>query len=353
MPLVAHSDLPAFDYLRRQGYDILSLERARHQDIRELHIGLLNLMPDAALRATERQFLRLVGSCNRIAQICVHPFSVAPEARGSEAQAYLRSHYESFDDLRREGLDALIVTGANPAARDMTQEAFWQPMVEVVDWARHNVCSILCSCFASHAMLQQYFGVERIRRPFKRWGVYSHRITEPEHPLVRHVNTRFDAPRSHVFEVYPEQITEVGGRVLAASPEVGLHLATSEDGFRFVFFQGHPEYDVDSLFKEYKREVQRYLSGERKDFPPYPEQYFSTEAATLLDNHKQAVLEARHSGGEAPALPEAEVSPLLDNTWTDTGKAIFNNWLGLVYQKTDRDRRRPFMEGLDPEKLKI
>ena len=129
MPLVAHSDLPAFDRLRREGHEVLSTERARRQDIRELHIGLLNMMPDAALRATERQFLRLIGACNRIVQLCVHPFAVDAHARSPEAQDYLREHYADFDDLRRNGLDALIVTGANPATSDITREAFWEPMI--------------------------------------------------------------------------------------------------------------------------------------------------------------------------------------------------------------------------------
>ena len=61
MPLVAHIPLPTFDYLNQRGENILNLGHALHQDIRELHIGFLNMMPDAALAVTERQFLRLVG----------------------------------------------------------------------------------------------------------------------------------------------------------------------------------------------------------------------------------------------------------------------------------------------------
>lgn len=353
MPLVAHSGLPSFDYLRDEGYEVLTPDKARTQDIRELHIGLLNMMPDAALRATERQFLRLVGSCNRIVQICIHPFSVDAQSRGAEAQAYLGEFYEEFEDLREEGLDALILTGANPVTADITAEAFWQPMIEVVDWAQENVCSILCSCLASHAMLKQYHGVERFRRPSKRWGVYSHRVTEPDHPLVRHVNTRFDAPRSHVFEVSPEQVEDAGGRILAADPATGWHLATSADGFRFVYFQGHPEYDIDSLLKEYKREMQRFAAGEREDLPPYPDNYLPDAAREILDAHRDAAAQALGAGRPVPNLPEAEVRPELDNTWTDTGKAIFNNWLGLVYQLTDADRRRPFMPGIDPKTFRI
>ena len=102
MPLVAHSALPTFDRLRAQGHDILSRERAERQDIRELHVGFLNMMPDAALQATERQFIRLVGSCNRIAQFYVHHFSLPELRRGPEAQAYVEAHYERFETWPRK-----------------------------------------------------------------------------------------------------------------------------------------------------------------------------------------------------------------------------------------------------------
>src|SRR5210317_147384 len=115
MPLVEHSKLPAFAQLRAQGHEVLSLDRAQSQDIRELHIGLLNMMPDAALQATERQFLRLIGSSNRIAQFYVHLFSFPEIPRGEAAQAHIDRYYNSFEDLRAEGLDALIISGANPA----------------------------------------------------------------------------------------------------------------------------------------------------------------------------------------------------------------------------------------------
>ena len=156
MPLVAHSDLPSFARLRAEGQEVLTLERARRQDIRELHVGLLNMMPDAALEATERQFMRLVGSCNRIAQIHVHPFAVDAEVRGLKARDYIRRHYEAFEDVRASGLDALVISGANPALPEMEDEPFWEPLVEVMEWAAGHVCSVVCSCLATHAYLSTF-----------------------------------------------------------------------------------------------------------------------------------------------------------------------------------------------------
>jgi homoserine O-succinyltransferase len=141
MPLVAHSGLPTFRYLRDQGHEVLSIDRAVHQDIRELHIGFLNMMPDAALRATERQFIRLVGSCNRIAQFFVYPFSLPELERSADTLGYIERYYSDFDTLRDAGLDALIITGANVANPALEEEAFWEPLIEVVEWARGNVVS--------------------------------------------------------------------------------------------------------------------------------------------------------------------------------------------------------------------
>ena len=103
-----------------------------------------------------------------------------------------------------------------------------------------------------------------------------------------------------------------------------------------------------SLAKEYKREVTRFVAGERETYPGYPERYFTASARKMLDRHRDAVTEALAGGATPPAFPDAELEPQLDNTWGDTGKAMFNNWLGLVYQLTDVDRRRPLMANLDP-----
>ena len=154
MPLVAHNDLPTFRRLRERGEEVLTVERAKHQDIRELHIGLLNMMPDAALAATEQQFIRLVGNCNQIAQFYVYPFSIPELNRGTKAREHIRNHYFDFSELAGEGLDALIITGANVANPSLEQESFWEPLIEVARWAEKNVASTLCSCLATHALVK-------------------------------------------------------------------------------------------------------------------------------------------------------------------------------------------------------
>ena len=348
MPLVAHNSLPTFQRLKERGHEVLSLERAMHQDIRELHIGFLNMMPDAALAATEQQFIRMVGNANPIAQFYVYPFSLPELNRGEAAQAHIAEHYFGFDQLKEQGLDALIITGANVSNPSLDQEAFWDPLAEVVGWAEDNVASVLCSCLATHALLKHHYGINRQPLPRKQWGIYSHKIRMPDHPLLRDVNTRFDAPHSRYNEITEKQLEKAGLTVLAASDVAGVHLAVSPDLFRAVYFQGHPEYDAVSLLKEYKREVLRYFRGERDNGPRYPENYLAPEAGDVAKRFFTDAQNAAQRGDELPDFPDAELSALVDNTWGDTGKAIVNNWLGLVYQLTNLDRRLQFMPGVDP-----
>jgi len=348
MPIVAHTQLPTFERLREEGQTILDPDRALHQDIRELHIGLLNMMPDAALSATERQFFRLVNESNQIAQFYVHPFTLDALPRSPEARAHIDRYYEPFARLREDGLDALIITGANVSHPNLADEPFWEPLIEVIDWAAENVTSTLCSCLATHAVLQFRYGQRRYPLPAKRWGVYPHRVVERRHPLVNDVNTLFDVPHSRFNEIGRDQFDAAGLRVLAESGEAGVHLAVSEDGFRLVFFQGHPEYDTVSLLKEYKREVNRFVAGHRDDYPPFPENYIRLRDRAILEEHRDRTLIALDSGRKAPEFPEARVAAGLDNTWHDTAEGVVGNWMGKIYQLTHSDRRLPFMEGVDP-----
>jgi homoserine O-succinyltransferase len=343
MPLVAHNALPTFERLRRDGMVVLSTERAAQQEIRELHVGLLNMMPDAALEATERQFFRLVGESNPIAQFYVHPFTLPALPRGEAARAHIARYYESFDALREQGLDALIITGANVTHADLSEEPFWQPLIEVIDWAWDHVTSTLCSCLATHAVVQFRHGQTRVRQQAKVWGVFPHRVVMKQHPLVMDVNTRFDVPHSRWNDISRAQFDAAGLRVLVESETAGVHLAVSADGLRTVFFQGHPEYDTISLLKEYKRDLLLAAAG-KLDWPPYPENYFNVQARAILDEYRYRV-----ARGERLDFPEALLLPEIDNTWHDTAEAVVGNWIGCVYQVTHRDRHLPFMPGVNPD----
>jgi len=349
MPLVAHNKLPTFERLRAEGTSVLPPGRASQQDIRELHVGLLNMMPDAALAATERQFFRLVGESNPIAQFYVHPFTLPELERGPDAQTHIDEYYEPFDRIREQGLDALIVTGANVIGPELASQPFWEPLIAVIDWAMDNVTSTLCSCLATHAMLQFRHGKKRVPQPHKIWGVFPHRVLDKSHPLVNDVNTRFDVPHSRWNAVTRQQFEAAGLHVLVDNEDIGVHLATSADGLRVVFFQGHPEYDTISLLKEYKREVMLYANRKRDDYPPFPDNYFHTREKALLNEYRGRIEAALADGSRLPQFPERLIEGRLDNTWHDTAEAVVGNWMGLVYQITHSDRRLPFMQGINPD----
>ncbi len=213
----------------------------------------------------------------------------------------------------------------NPA---IDLEPFWQPLQEVIEWAADNVTSILCSCLATHALVKHLYHLDREPLPDKLWGVYRHRVCDRGHPLTQDVNTVFDAPHSRWNDVARAKWDSAGLRVLAESERAGVHLATSPDGFRIIYFQGHPEYDRVSLLKEYKREVNRFLDGEVPEPPPYPEHYFTPQADHLAQSYLREALAAQARGEARPEFPETSFDAFLDNTWGDTGRALFNNWLG-------------------------
>ena len=184
--------------------------------------------------------------------------------------------------------------------------------------------------------------------PRKLWGVYRHRVLDRPIRLTQDVNTSFDAPHSRWNDIPRSSWDAAGLQVLAESGRAGVHLATSADGFRIVYFQGHPEYDRNSLLKEYKREVGRFLTGDLDAPPPYP----STTSRPRRSSGPRPTCTPppwRDAHGQPePAFPEDAFDAGLENTWGDTGRALFNNWLGLVYQLTGLDRHEPFMPGVDP-----
>jgi homoserine O-succinyltransferase len=347
MPLVAHNNLPAFEKLSGEGLKVLRPDTAIQKDIRELHIGLLNMMPDAALSATERQFFRLIAESNPIAQFFVHPFTIDALPRSDSAQQHIDQYYETFDQVREQGLDALIISGANVVGSELSAEPFWDSLIEVTDWAHDNVTSTLCSCLATHAVLEFRFQQKRATQESKKWGVFEHRVIDQRHPLVADIDTRFDVPHSRWNTVFPEQFEAAGLKILVTGDDGCVHLATSSDGFRSVFFQGHPEYDTISLLKEYKREIHNYTIGASPVYPPLPEHYFGKFEAAIMSEYQTRINAAMQKKADLPEFPEALIFNHLDNTWHDTACAVVGRWIGLVYQITHKDRGKPFRDDVD------
>lgn len=350
MPLVAHNDLPTYQRLMEEGQFVLSGSRASIQDIRPLHIGLLNMMPDTALAATERQFFRLVGNSNSISQIYMHPFTIDSVKRADWAQSWVGEHYQSFDAIKEHGLDALIISGANVSEANLAAEVFWNDLVDVMDWADENVTSTLCSCLATHAAALHKHQLQRYQLPEKRWGAYPHEIVCTDHPLMGSLNTQITVPHSRFNQIDRSDIENSGMHVLLEG-DAGVHLVVSPDGFKTVYFQGHPEYDHVSLMKEHRREIGRYINKELNAYPPEPQNYYDDYSLAVLSEYRSLLDSALQSNvmrEDFPAFPSELLSKRLHNTWHDSGKSLVGNWVGLVYQITNKDVKKPFMDGVDP-----
>ncbi|MEM7378849.1 MAG: homoserine O-succinyltransferase, partial [Pseudomonadota bacterium] len=277
-----------------------------------------------------------------------HPFTVAALPRGPEARAHIDAHYERFDAVREHGLDALILTGANVTQPALEREAFWPELAAITDWAAEHVTSTLCSCLASHAVWQHRFGIRRRNLASKCWGVFEHRAVDRAHPLVQTINTRFAVPHSRFNDVSRQALEAAGIHVLTESAEAGVLTAVSPDGFRFVFMQGHPEYDTNSLLKEYKRELARYAAGDIDTPPPFVRHFFDDRSKAILNEYAGRVAKTRAAQTPSPPFPEHLIDPTLDNVWRDTAKAMVSSWIGKVYQLTNVDPTKPFQDGVDP-----
>lgn len=293
------------------------------------------MMADGALRATERQFRRLLNSPSIPGPVDLEIFSLPELERTPEARKYIDENYLTFDQIRHRGLDALIITGVNLSDPRLETQAFWKPLIRVMDWSGREVVSTLCSCLATHAVLQFKCGQKRQPMGQKLWGVFPQTVANPRHRLTRGVPPVLQVPHSRHNDVTAKQFEAAGWEILVADANAGVHLTVHED-LSLVAMQGHPEYDTVSLLKEYKREVNQFRTGVRKDYPPVPENYFAPEGLALMVSHRRQVAAAVKAGQAGPEFPETQVQPFLINDWSEPTALIFANWLGLVAELKGR-----------------
>ncbi len=326
MPTIAHCQLPAYSALRTEGSPVDDEVNGQVQ----LHIGLLNLMPDAAFEATERQWIRLCANYHEAATY-VYPFTFNVDDRSVALQEHISRFYELHSAMSQRALDLLIVTGANPKTTEITHETFWQPMIDTIHWAKTRRCPVVCSCLATHAVVKEFYGIDRVRLPRKSWGVYSHECLGPGHPLIQDVDSDWRGPHSHYFGVTRQQLESVGIEVLVDGEDAGVYLAVSDNYPEFVFLQGHPEYDANSLLKEFKREVYRFVAGDVAEFPGLPENYLTLEDTEIISQFRDELVHAMSSAKSLPSFPEQRLQAGLSCSWRAAGLRLFDNLLREVH----------------------
>jgi homoserine O-succinyltransferase/O-acetyltransferase len=304
-----------------------------------LDIGLINNMPDAALMSTERQLFDLLAAAAGKLVVRMHFYTMETTPRSEWGRDYVRRYYRSTDDLVIGSLDGIIVTGAEPKAARLTEEPYWTNLVQVMDWARENTISSVYSCLAVHAAVLHMDGVERHKLPAKCIGVFT-QTKNRDHPLMRDVPTTFRIPHARWNEVQEEAIASCGYSVLTKSAEAGVDcFVKQQKKSLFVHFQGHPEYETQSLLGEYRRDMGRFLRGENEVCPTIPRGYFGTQAEEILTTFRRKALLDR-----CPELfadfPADYLARDLRNVWHRPARRIYRNW--LLYMASQRaTRSRP------------
>jgi len=270
------------------------LERARPGRRNDaIKLGIVNNMPDAALLSTARQFLNLIEAAAET-RVYVSLYSLPGLPRDEAGRRHLKDNgYQDFADMASAELDAVIVTGTEPKAEHLTEEPYWPTLVSLFDWLDSEGPAAAFSCLAAHAAVLHYDGIERERLEKKCFGLFEHH-TNTHNELTLALPGTFKVAHSRWNQVPADVLGEHGYRILTESPDAGVELFTKQRRNQMLFFQGHPEYDTQTLGREYLRDVRRFLAGERKTYPDVPRSYFNATEKELLDRFRARALDARH-----------------------------------------------------------
>ena len=255
MPIRVQSDLPAAEILENENIFVMDENRAMHQDIRPLKVAILNLMP--IKQDTELQLLRALS--NTPLQIDVTFVMASGHVSLNTSASHLNKFYVTFDQIKDNKYDGLIITGAPLENITFEEVDYWEEMCEIMDWAENNVTSTLHICWAAQAGFYHYYGIQKRQLSEKLFGIYEHKVHNRKEPLVRGFDDVFLAPHSRHTETPSSEIHACKELTILAESEVaGVFLAIAEGGKK-VFLNGHPEYDRYTLDKEYHRDLDKGL----------------------------------------------------------------------------------------------
>lgn len=302
MPIKIPDSLPARAVLEGENIFVMTEHRAMHQDIRPLNLLILNLMPTKIV--TETQLLRKLS--NTPLQISVDLLQTASYVGHYTDASHLDSFYTTFDQIKDKKYDGMIITGAPVENMEFNQVDYWAELCEIMEWTKTHVHSTLHICWGAQAGLFYHYGIPKRSLNQKLFGVYEHKVLKPNSPWFRGFDDVFYAPNSRYTEVWESDIRAVEDlEMMAAGDESGVFAVKSTDSRRF-FILGHPEYDPDTLAREYFRDVDKGLDI------AVPANYFPE------DDPKNA--------------------PIV--RWRSAGQLLYTNWLNYyVYQTTPYDIR--------------
>jgi homoserine O-succinyltransferase/O-acetyltransferase len=320
-------------------FDEISHLRHHQTGCEWIEIGLLNNMPDAALDQTELQFLELLSSAAEDRWVHLRFFSLPDLPRSARGRQQLAG-YSDIGDLWKADLDGLIVTGTEPKATDLIDEPYWRVFSELVDWAEYNTISTIWSCLASHAAVLYLDGIRRTPLGEKCFGLFDCEVVSA-HPLTAKLPSTFCTPHARYNDLQEDELSSRGYQVLTLSREAGVDMfVRQQQQSLFLFCQGHPEYDSRSLLNEYRRDVGRFLKGERETYPTMPLGYFDGPTTEAMSAFRcQACLE--RSDALMETFPMAPAASTLVNSWFPWSVGIYRNWLSYILAQKIRHLSPP------------
>jgi homoserine O-succinyltransferase len=300
MPIKLPDHLPAVEILTNENIFVMKESRAFSQDIRPLRIVILNLMP--IKQTTETQLLRLLGNTPlQVEIVLLHP---STHTSKNTSEEHLAMFYHTFDEIRQQKFDGMVITGAPVEQLDFEEVTYWDELKQIMEWTKRHVTSTLHICWGAQAGLYYHYGIPKHPLPEKMFGVFAHTVNKPHVKLFRGFDDRFLIPHSRHTENRREDIEQVAElEILSESAEAGVSIVASKDG-RQIFVTGHSEYDQNTLREEYERDLRRGLPI------AVPKNYFP---------------------GDDPSR-----EPIV--SWRAHANLLFSNWLNYyVYQETPYD----------------
>lgn len=297
MPIKIQDGLPAVDILAKENIFVMTEARAITQDIRPLKIVILNLMP--IKKTTEVHLLRLLS--NSALQIEVDLIRTASYESKNTTQEHLEDFYQTFENIKDNKYDGMIITGAPVEILDFEEVEYWKEITEIMKWTESNVTSTLHICWGALAGLYFHYGIPKHSMENKISGVFEHNILNRKEAIIRGFDDCFLAPHSRHMEVRREDIDKVNNlNIVSESEEAGIYIVTAREG-RQIFVTGHSEYDPLTLKDEYDRDLAKGLN------PEIPSNYFPGDNP---DNNPRV-------------------------SWRSHAHLLFSNWLNYyVYQMT-------------------
>jgi homoserine O-succinyltransferase len=301
-------------------------------------IAFVNNMPDAAIRSSERQFYGLLKAASGDLDVDVRRYTCPDVPRTEGAREAFLQHYSDIDELFDSPVDGLIVTGAEPRSASLTEEPFWPSLARLIDWADGNTISTIWSCLAAHAAVFRLSGVARRPMATKLSGLYE--CTKAlDHPLTAGTPQSWRVPHSRCNDLPVAELNSEGFQPIVTIG-AGIDTFISRRSSMFLFFQGHPEYDPESLLHEYLREVRRFMEGKIETYPNPPAGYFKDEELHELEDLRQKIVrEPRRS--HLTVLSQLLHRHEIRNTWRHPSIMIYRNWLqyivGEKHKRIDMD----------------